>query len=252
MLWTALRRIQVTEARLTPRRELLRKLRVQVSLALLIAAALCAFVASKSSGDELAGAYRDTGDAVLTTVRNSFTEGFSPQDLDQPGAVRQRVRELAGLHPELGWLAVYREDGGRARLVAASAESGPPVSADAAGTVLRTGRPVRGELHTGALHLATLAKPVRSGRTVAGVLVIGYDLGPSDMALADRNRTILLVLIGLLTAFTLFTTVVLDRGIFRPLDRLRSATQRMGGGDLATRLGWRLVATRKKNQAPPR
>ena len=59
----------------TPRREALRKLRVQVSLALVVAAGLCAYVANKSSGDELAGAYKETGDAVLATVSQSFA-GF--------------------------------------------------------------------------------------------------------------------------------------------------------------------------------
>ena len=232
----------MTEPRPTPRRELLRKLRVQVILALLLAAALCAYAASKSSGDELAGAYRETGDAVLSAVSRSFAEGFSPQQMARPGAVRQRVRVLSRLHPELSWLAVYRSDRGRTRLVAASAKRGPravaAAAAAAAATALREGRPVRGEVESGDFHLATLAEPVGSGGRRAGVLVMGYDLRPSDAALADRNRTILLVLGGLLAGFTLFTALVLDRGIFRPLDRLRGATQRMGGGDLATRLGW--------------
>ncbi len=220
-------------------RDVLRKLRVQVSLALLVAAALCAFVASKSSGDELAGAYRETGDAVLTAVSKSFTDGLGPRGLDRPDAVRRRIRELSRMHPEIDRLAVYREERGRTRLVADSGEEASPNAAARAGAVLRTGRPARAEVNTEGTHLATLATPLQTSGRVDQVLVLGYDLGPSDMALADRNRTILLVLIGLLTAFTVFAVVVLERGIFRPLDKLRSATQRMGGGDLATRLGWR-------------
>ena len=228
----------MTGTRFTPRRELLRKLRVQVSLALLVAAALCAYAASKSSGDELAGAYRETGDAVLSAVSRSFAEGFSSDEMDRPVAVRRRVRELSRLHPELSWLAVYRRNGGRTRIVAASTKRGPRASADAAATALREDRPVRGEVDSGGFHLATLAEPVGSREPRAVAVVMGYDLGPSDAALADRNRNILLVLSGLLAAFTIFTTMVLDRGIFRPLGRLRGATQRMGGGDLGTRLGW--------------
>jgi diguanylate cyclase (GGDEF)-like protein len=69
--------------------------------------------------------------------------------------------------------------------------------------------------------------------------VAGYDMRPFDAELADRNRRVAIVLGILLLSFTIFTALVLGRGIFRPLDRLRRATRAVGGGDLATRLGWR-------------
>ena len=47
------------------------------------------------------------------------------------------------------------------------------------------------------------------------------------------------MLIALLTGFTLFTAIVLDRGIFRPLERMRAATHALRLGDLGTRLNWR-------------
>ena len=74
---------------------------------------------------------------------------------------------------------------------------------------------------------------------MVGALAATYDLRPADELLGDRNQRVALVLGILLFSFTIFTAVVLSRGIFRPLDRLRLATQAVGAGDLATRLGWR-------------
>ncbi len=226
-------------AKPTPRREALRKLRVQVSLALVVAAGLCAYVANRSSGDELAGAYQETGDAVLATVSQSFADGLAPGDLDRPATLRARAQEVSRLHPELRWVAVYRQEDGRTRRVAMSGPNTLASQGQAVARALRTRQPVKGEVDAEGRHLATLAAPLPGGPGELIALELAYDLQPSDAALGDRNRTNLLVLIALLSSFAVFTAVVLDRGIFRPLDRLRHATNRMGGGDLATRLGWR-------------
>ena len=93
-------------------------------------------------------------------------------------------------------------------------------------------------MQSGDVHLALLAQPL-PGPPKGQTLVLGFDLTPSDAALAERNRRVLAVLIGLLTAFTLFTAIVLDRGIFRPLERMRAATNALRLGDLGTRLRWR-------------
>ncbi|HEX5910361.1 MAG TPA: hypothetical protein VFY44_07695, partial [Thermoleophilaceae bacterium] len=64
---------------------LLRSRRLQVSVALAVAAAACAYAASKTSGDELAGAYRESGHALLATAATH----------DLPGAARAAARPAA-------------------------------------------------------------------------------------------------------------------------------------------------------------
>ena len=222
------------------RRDVLRSLRVQVSLALLVAAALCAYVASKSSGDELAGAYRETGHQVLATVNQSFSTGGAQLDERSP-ALKRRVESLSRLHPELTWAGVFHAEGaGRPRLVASSGRGAGALSAQRdANQAISARERVESEENGQGRHLVTLAAPLETRGDGRAALALAFDLGASDMALSKRNRTILLVLSGLLLGFTAFTAFVLDRGIFRPLSRLRAATNRMGSGDLATRLGWR-------------
>lgn len=221
------------------RRLSLHTLRVQVSLALLVAAALCAVAANKTSSDELAGAYRVTGDEVLATVTSSFAEGFDASLLQRPAMLQRRVEALSDLHPQLRWATVYRRGAEGVRPIA---RIGRPLksagTAALAAAAIERGRAAESVLDDGDGHRARRATPLSDGGRTVGALEVGFDLAPSDAALADRNRTVLLVLAALLLGFTAFTFVVLDRGIFRPLDRLRTASQRIRGGDLATRLGW--------------
>ena len=223
-----------------PRREALRKLRLRVPVALMVAAAACAYVANKASGDELRGSYRETGQQVLATVSEEFQIHVRPGDLRNPQALESKIERLPRLHPELRWVGLYEAEGRQVSL-AASTGRGANVrsSGSAARRAVSRGRAVESEVDEGKLHMAVRAVPLKEGGRTVAALELGFDLGASDFALAERNRTILLVLCGLLLAFTLFTAAVLDRGIFRPLDRLRVATNRMGSGDLATRLGWR-------------
>ena len=225
----------------TPSWDALRKLRVQVSLALLVAAALCAYVASKSSGDELAAVYRETGDQVLVTASRSFSADVDGERLVPSPALERRIRALLRLHPELRWIGVFGAGrDGRPQLLASSGDPrGVASAANDAGAAIRARKRVESEEEGEGRHLVTHAAPLRPGTGEAGALALAFDLGSSDAALSQRNRNILIVLSGLLLAFTAFTTAVLDRGIFRPLNRLRAATNRMGRGDLATRLGWK-------------
>jgi diguanylate cyclase (GGDEF)-like protein len=72
-----------------------------------------------------------------------------------------------------------------------------------------------------------------------GELALTYDMRPARQSLAERNRRVLVAL-GLLTMSVLFVlTLILARGLFGPLDRLRAAAEAVGSGDLSTRLGWR-------------
>ena len=70
-------------------------------------------------------------------------------------------------------------------------------------------------------------------------LALTYDMRPVRQSLAERNRRVLIAL-GLLTMSVLLVlTLILARGLFGPLDRLRAAAKAVGAGDLSTRLGWR-------------
>jgi hypothetical protein len=86
----------------------LRSLRVQVTIALAVAAALCAYLASKSSSDELHGAYRDSAQTLLEDSTNKFENGVSPADLRRPEAIQRDLERLSAVHPELASVAVYR------------------------------------------------------------------------------------------------------------------------------------------------
>ncbi|MDQ4049459.1 MAG: diguanylate cyclase, partial [Actinomycetota bacterium] len=221
-------------------REALRSLRVQVSLALLVAAALCAYVASKSSADELAGAYRETGHQVLAAASKSFSAGAGDGQLEQSPSLDRRARGLLRLHPELRWVGVFRSRAdGRPELVASAGHARAIPAGRDADRAMRSRARVESEVEGDGRHLATLAAPLERSTGRRSALALAFDLDASDAALAERSRKILLVLCALLLAFTAFTAAVLDRGIFRPLNRLRAATNRMGSGDLATRLRWR-------------
>jgi hypothetical protein len=54
----------------------LRSLRLQVTVAVVVAGAACAYVASKNSNDELHGAYRDSARHVLKGVTASFEREY--------------------------------------------------------------------------------------------------------------------------------------------------------------------------------
>src|ERR671915_1422103 len=96
----------------------LRSLRLQVTVAVVVAAAACAYVASKNSNDELQGAYRDTARHVLQDATTSFERGY---EYDQDQSSEDLSRALRGLlaeHPVLQSAALYRP--GRERAVASA------------------------------------------------------------------------------------------------------------------------------------
>jgi diguanylate cyclase (GGDEF)-like protein len=141
------------------------------------------------------------------------------------------------LHPEVASAAIYRP---RASAPSASfGRAGGRTELSLVRRSLRSGRPASAEARERGRHAEALVTSLREGGRRTGSLALTYDLRPAHAALGRRNRSVLLVLCALLTCFTAFTALVLRRGIFRPLERLRLATQAVGRGDLATRLDWR-------------
>ena len=219
-------------------RQSLRSLRLQVSVALALAAAACAFVASKSSSDELHGAYRDSARDVLHTASRAFKRDHDPAALNLPVVLRNELRALIADHPELASASVYRARDA-SMVVSAGQRAGGPAESGMALEAMNSRDDASAEVRDEGRHVEALVTPLEQDGRVAGALVLGYDLRPADGLLGDRNERVALVLGILLFSFTVFTSVVLSRGIFRPLDRLRLATQAVGAGNLATRLGWR-------------
>jgi diguanylate cyclase (GGDEF)-like protein len=217
---------------------LLRSLRLQVSVALLVAAAAFAYAASKNTGDELEGAYRDSAEAMLQAATLSFERDLQPDDDAPPGEMHHSLQQLMKGHPELQSGAVYRPDAVTPMAVVGE----PPASSAELGLVTRaigSAQQASGEAREAGYPAALMVTPLEDDGHLVGALALSYDLRPAHEMLGERNDRVLLVLGILLVCFTLFTMVLLRRGIFRPLDRLRLATQAIGAGDLGTRLRWR-------------
>jgi len=91
-------------------------------------------------------------------------------------------------------------------------------------------------------HYAELNYPLRrfrdGRRQLVGALELHYDLKQLDQALAANKRT--LTMASALAAVTaaLLISLLLSRAVITPLDHLRAATRRIGGGE-AARLNWR-------------
>ncbi len=216
-----------------------RSLRVQVSIALLVGAALCAYVASKSSDNELAGVYREGGRELLVTAGESFRQDLRISPPVRRQALEAQAQRIRQLHPSIVAVTVW---GPRDEEMVQLAASGTPGR-----RALLTGErpgpaapraPVEDEVRRAGRHLAVLVLPLPANRAGATALELGYDLEPYDAALASRTRRLALILTALLLGFTAFTTLVLSRGIFMPLYKLRLATHRIRKGELSSRLNW--------------
>ena len=216
----------------------LRSLRFQVSVALTLAAAACAFIASKSSSDELHGAYRDSAGELLNVSATSFQKGMTPADLDSPEALQNELQRVMDVHQELASLSVYQA-GDSAPVASVGEHAGGRTEFGLVTEALSSGEQAGAESRDNGRHDEVLVTPLGQDGRVNAALVSSYDLRPAHEALADRNRDVAIVLGILLACFSVFTMFVLGRGIFRPLDRLRVATRAVGGGNLGTRLGWR-------------
>ena len=222
----------------TMSRQSLRSLRLQVTVALVVAAAACAYVASKSSSDELHGAYRDSARAMLQAAATSFESGSEPVAVEDRALLRGELRRLAVGHPQLQTARVYRP-GRESPAASVGDPTGDRSELRLVLQALSSGEQTGAQAGEDGHNRELLVTPLEQGGRVVGALALGYDLRPAHELLAERNRRVLIVLGILLAGFAIFMAFVLRRGIFRPLDRLRVATQAVGGGDLGTRLRWR-------------
>jgi diguanylate cyclase (GGDEF)-like protein len=216
----------------------LRSLRLQVTVAMVVAAAACAYIASKNSNDELHGAYRDSARHVLQGVTATFERDYEYDSGERRRALQAELQRLIADHTELLSATLYRPG----RDTPAAEKGGPydagtelPLAAEAMSSGEQASTEVSGE----GIHAEALVTPLEADGQVVGALALGYDLKPAHELLDERSERMLIVLGLLLTGFALFAAVLLRRFIFRPVDRLRVATRAVGAGDLGTRLRWR-------------
>jgi diguanylate cyclase (GGDEF)-like protein len=216
----------------------LRSLRLQVTVAVVVAAAACAYVASQSSNGELHGAYRDSARHVLQGATASFERGYAYDVGERRGVLRREVKRLLANHIELQSATLYRP--GRETPVA---QAGGPyehrTEIRLATEAMTSGEQASAEATAEEVHAEALVTPLESDGEVVGALALGYDLKPAHDLLEERSERMVIVFALLLSGFALFVAVLLRRVIFRPIDRLRVATQSVGAGDLGTRLHWR-------------
>jgi diguanylate cyclase (GGDEF)-like protein len=210
-----------------------RSLRVQVSVAILVAAGACAVAAAQLSGAELEGAYRDGGRQQLTSTARVAAAGVTDAALRNPDRLQRRLAALVDLGGRLHGAAIRDPSGSVIASVGAA-----PGDRELSRRAVVTGRPEHAADRAGGVDLARVAVPLREGAAGVGTLELGADFAPFATAVDRRTRDVLLGLGALLLGFTVFTALVLDRGIFSPLYRLRMATRRIAGGRLDTRLGW--------------
>jgi diguanylate cyclase (GGDEF)-like protein len=208
-----------------------RSLRVQVSVAILVAAGACAVVAAQLSGAELEGAYRDGGRQQLISMAQAAGAGVL--DARDPDRVQRRLEALLAVDDQVRG-AVVRDPVGSVLASAGAAPGDPALSRRAAAA----GRPAHRASREGRVDIARVAVPLADSAGGAGTLELSADFAPFAAAVDRRTRDLLIGLGALLLGFTVVTALVLDRGIFVPLHRLRLATRRIACGQLDTRIGW--------------
>src|SRR5918998_3839388 len=199
----------------------LRSLRFQVSVAMLIVAVVCLYVASWKSGEEIHDAYRDAAQATLKAAAASFAT-------DSHAAPRAALRRLMRNYPELQSASLYRS--GRERPVASVGRRLPE-------TAMESAQRSEASEHGHAAEL--LVTPVGRAGKGDSALALAYDMRPAHRLLDQRNERVLIALSLLAAAALACLILLLARAVFRPLDRLRAAAKAVGAGDLSPRLDWR-------------
>ncbi len=198
-------------------------------------------------------------DATAQAQARDWARALPPAPL----GVARRTAVRAGLRAAgLDFLQLYREEGGRWRLVEEVLPEGvlspaPLDLADELGPALEGGQPIHSA--AGALAAAAALEPDPGAADGAGrwALAAGMRVPPDFFervdqvgrgvgfyqrfgVLRDVSRTYWLLLVaGLVVALTgisLFAATALAGGMTRPLRRLEEALERVAGGDLETRV----------------
>lgn len=235
----------------------LRTLTLRVGLIVLVVIAALAVFTTQHFSQRLTDSYREAGSAQLGAIASLWDDSFRVRQLRHPEGIQRRINELREKNETLRKLSVsWHDPRGGTWLVQSGHEHDPDgTKQDVTGAVSRAESlanpaPIDEDnfrYHevnaADGAHYGELNYPLRrfrdGRRQVVGALELHYDLKQLDESLAADKRT--LTIASALAAVTaaLLISLLLSRAVLTPLDRLRAATRRIGGGEVAARLNWR-------------
>ena len=226
-------------------------LRVKLAVTTLVLLAVGAFGAAWYLRSRLATPYEQSVQAQLQSVGRTLALDLNERQLRRPRELQLRLERIRQANPDLLSVSVYRREGTRRTLVAASHAPG------AANATLAERRRVRRTALSGyglsPLERERRAAPLRNHSRRAAQLwlpvrgALGGPIGdvqlqldrtPTDTALAsDVGQMIVLsTLVALIVGLSF--AALLNRAVLTPLQQLREAIHALRAGAGETRLGW--------------
>ena len=154
--------------------------------------------------------------------------------------MQRRLDAFVRFNPDLRKATLYRLKAGAPQRVASTnqAEIGGAVKQHDVASIA-TGRYEYEEAREAGEHLGEVSFPLTAGGpSPVAALGLSFDLAPLDAARADTQRRFLVAALAAAVLIPLLIGLLLQVLAFRPLRRLRSATQRLAEGDLRTHLDW--------------
>ncbi len=212
-----------------------RSLRARVGLLIFACVAFLSLVVITVSDRQLSTASSDAGKADLISIARTFSSGFSAAGSSDPALLRQRVEALRAVNPDIDGVSVYASRAGTLEPIASTGASVPPHVEGPEAQRMRTGDFVY-RVDEGKRR-AELTYVVRKPNGKVTIVGIAYNLKPFDAVLKPVDRFIIAAVIAG-TALSLLVWLVLGRGVFTPINKLRAATKRISKGELSTRLHW--------------
>ena len=200
--------------------------------------------------------YRDAGKAQLEALAKTWDDGFRVTSLQgDPAYLQERISRLRGLTNETVHKMVvsWKGPGGEDLLVQDGHDHDPDgvkrdvttsrvmqwIGKDNKAPIALGPQPYREVRAADGAHYGKLLYGVRRGGTLRAVVELHYDLKALDAALAADKRTVLTIAVLTALTLTLLANLLLNRTLLRPLQRLRSATERLGAGERGHRLDWK-------------
>src|ERR1700712_13828 len=241
------------EAELTHHFPVTSSIGIKLGLLIIVSMVVIATLANVVFTHRLKSTYRGAAQRQLSGVAESWQQTFALSSLVDPyNRLQRRIDAVRKSDPDLAEVAIsLRAANGRFYFV----QSGDGVAVPGAKATPATRRvtevPARSlsgfqqgpkvftEVHgADGSHYAALSQAIIRGGAPRAVISLRYDLKGLDSAVA---RTKLLVIVAAIIAgisLWLLALVVIDHTLLRPLNRLRTATHRLGDGDRGHRLNW--------------
>src|ERR671915_422829 len=146
----------------------LRSLRLQVTVAVVVAAAACAYVAIKNSNDELHGAYRDSARLTLQQVTADFERGYEYDSGASVLRLRNELKRLLAAHTEVQSANLYRP--GRETPAQAGGPADFGTELRLATEAINSGEQAFAEARGNGVHAEALVTPLEDDGQVVGAL----------------------------------------------------------------------------------